>query len=51
VTRVDEAFAVVRAELAAASLAVAIARDNMLTTPELIAKLDVEPDPEGESNG
>lgn len=45
-TGIDEAFAVLRAELTDLSLTLAIARDDMLTTPELIAKLDAEPCPE-----
>ncbi len=46
-TSVDEAFATLRAELAEVSLAVAVARDELLTTPELVA----EPDAEEESDG
>ncbi len=46
-TRVEEAFATLWAELAEVSLAVAVARAELLTTPELVA----EPDAEEESGG
>ncbi len=39
---VDTAFATLRAELAEVSLTIATARDDLLATPEPIAKLDAE---------